>query len=351
MKSHHWVTLLAGCAAVLSGSWLLAADMAPTQVAPHYKLVKSVSLGAPDRWDYVVFDPATRRVFVAHGDRVTVVDGTDGSVVGQVEGFAGGTHGIALVNELSVGYTDDGRAGEAGAFDLKTLKPVKRIAAAPDADGMVFDPASQHVFVINGDSGSVTVIDPRQQVAIATIQAGEALEYGVVDAQGKLFVNGSEKKELLRIDTHTNQIDARWPIPDCTSPHGLGIDTANHRLFSSCVNDRLMVVSTDSGAVVATLPIGSGSDAVAFDPKRKLIFSSNGRDGTLSVLLEQDPQNFKFLETVTTTPSARTMSIDPATGRLYIAAAEFEPLPPGSASRTRPTVVPGTFKLLFFDPL
>jgi YVTN family beta-propeller protein len=216
---------------------------------------------------------------------------------------------------------------------------------------MVFDPASQHVFVINGDSGSVTVIDPKQQAAIATVQAGEALEYGVVDAMGKLYVNGSEKKELLRVDTHTNQIDARWPIPDCTSPHGLAIDTASHRLFASCVNDRLMVVNADSGAVVATLPIGSGTDAVAFDPKRKLIFSSNGRDGTLSVLLEQDPQSFKSLETVTTTPSARTMSIDPATGRLYIAAAEYEPLPPGSAPRTRPTVVPGTLKLLFFDPL
>ena len=141
----------------------------------------------------MVFDSATHRVYVAHGDRVTVVDGADGSIVGQVEGFAGGTHGIALVSDLSVGYTDDGRAGEVGAFDLKTLKPIKRIVTAPDADGMVFDPASGHVFVINGDSGSVTVIDPKQQAAIATVQAGEALKYGVVDAQGKLYVNGSEK--------------------------------------------------------------------------------------------------------------------------------------------------------------
>ena len=351
MSTRHWLAPFVSCAALLSGSWSQAADMAPATAAPHYKLTKSVSLGAPDRWDYVVFDPATHHVFIAHGDRLEVVDGIDGSVVGQVEGFSGGTHGIAIVGELGVGYTDDGRAGEAGAFDLKTFKPIKRIATAPDADGMVFDPASQHVFVINGDSGSVTVIDPKQQAAIATVHAGEALEYGVVDALGKLYVNGSEKKELLRVDTHTNQIDARWPIPDCTSPHGLAIDTASHRLFASCVNDRLMVVNADSGAVVATLPIGSGTDAVAFDPKRKLIFSSNGRDGTLSVLLEQNAQSFESLETVTTTPSARTMSIDPASGRLYIAAAEYEPLPPGSAPRTRPTVVPGTLKLLFFDPL
>ena len=69
----------------------------PTQApaaSPAYRLVKGVPLGAPDRWASVVFDATSKRVYVAHGDRVTVLDGASDTVIGNVEGFAGGTHGV-----------------------------------------------------------------------------------------------------------------------------------------------------------------------------------------------------------------------------------------------------------------
>jgi hypothetical protein len=78
---------------------------------PSYSVTRTVALGAPDRWDYVIFDATSHRVYVAHGDRVTVVDGRDGSVLGQVQGFVGGTHGIAISTAAGRGNTDDGRAG------------------------------------------------------------------------------------------------------------------------------------------------------------------------------------------------------------------------------------------------
>ena len=316
--------------------------------SPAYQVTRTVSLGAPDRWDYVVFDSASRRVYVAHGDEVTVVDGRKGDVVGHITGLPGGTHGIAIVTAAGKGYTDDGGAGEAAAFDLETFKVGKRIKAADDADAMAFDPASGHVFVINGDAGTITVVDPKSDSAVATINGGGKLEFAVADGSGHLYVNGAEKKEVLSIDTHSNQVVARWPVPDCLSPHGLAMDTAHHRLFVSCVNSVLTVVNSDSGAVVASVPIGSGTDAAAFDPKRSLIFSSNGKDGTLSIIQEKDPQTFVALETVKTTVSARTMSLDPQTGRLYIAAASTEAL---AAGEKRPKVVPGSLKLLFLDPV
>ena len=315
--------------------------------APSYQVTKTVPLGAPDRWDYVVFDAPSHRVYVAHGDRVTVVDGLDGTVIGQVEGYPGGTHGTAIVARLGVGFTDDGKAGEAGSFDLKTFKPVKRIKAAEDADGMVFDPISGHVFVINGDTGTVTVIDPKQQRAVANLQGGGKLEAAVAGNDGKLYVNGAANSEIVRIDTHSNQVDARWPIPDCKSPHGIAIDHAGRRLFSSCVNQVLVVVNLDSGATVATLPIGAGTDSAAFDPKRKLIFSANGRDGTLSVIEEKDPQSFLALPSVKTTVSARTMDIDPVSGRIYLVAADTDAT---TANGGKPSVVPGSLKLMFMDP-
>jgi YVTN family beta-propeller protein len=313
---------------------------------PTYHITKTVALGAPDRWDYVVFDAPSGRVYVAHGDRVSVVDGANGSIVGQVEGYPGGTHGIALVHALGLGFTDDGRAGQAGAFDLETFNTVIRIKADKDADSMVFDPVSKHVFVINGDSGTITVIDPAHEQSVASVAGGGKLETAVAGDDGKLYVNGAEKSEILRLDTTSNQIDARWSIAGCSRPHGIAIDAAARRLFSSCANNVLVVVNLDSGATVATLPIGSGTDSAAFDPKRKLIFSANGRDGTLSIIQELDPQTFVSLGNLATAVTARTMAIDPGTGRIYLAAADIDP----AAGSDAHGIIPGSLKLLFVDP-
>jgi YVTN family beta-propeller protein len=330
---------------------LFAAISAGAQTLPAYHVTKSVSLGAPDRWDYIVFDPASHRVFVSHDDRVSVVDGRDGAIMGTVEGMPGGTHGFGISAATGKGYTQDRGARVAVAFDLKTLKPVKRIPVDEDADSIAFDPASGHVFVIDGDPSKITVIDPKTDTAIATIDAGAGkLEYAVAGGNGKLYVNGADKKEIVRIDTMRNAVDAHWPVPNCTSPHGLAFDSVTHRSFTSCTNGILVVVDTDSGSQIAAVPIGRGSDAVAFDPKRKLIFSSNGLDGTLSIIQEKDANTFIALGTVKTVVSARTMTIDPETGRIYLAAADLDPAAPPATSGRTMKFIPGSFKLLFLDP-
>jgi DNA-binding beta-propeller fold protein YncE len=337
--------LLTACAAAS-----LLAQSTPAaegQRGPDYAVTKSVPLGAPDRWDYVLFDPESHRVYVAHGDRVTVVDGESGALVGQIEGYPGGTHGIAIVPGLGRGFTDDGEAGEAGEFDLKSLKTLKRFKTADDADSIAFDPISGHVFVINGDTGIVTVIDPKSETTVASIQTGEKLEFPVSGRDGKLYVNGAGKGEILRIDVRSNQVDARWPVSNCKSPHGLAIDREARRLFSSCVNNVLVVVNIDSGATVASLPIGAGTDAAAFDSHRKLIFSSNGRDGTLSVIQEKDPQTYVPVATVKTVVSARTMDLDPQSGRIYLVAGDVAPAAGANGKRS---IVPGSLRLLFLDP-
>src|SRR5579872_7625836 len=147
--------------------------------AADYHLTHSVRLGSPDRWDYVIYDGPAHRVYVAHGDRLTVVDGRSGRIIGEVDGMPGGTHGIAISHAAGLGYTDDGRAGEAVAFSLKTLKVVKHLAAAPDSDAVTIDPTSGHIFVVDGDPGLLTVIDPRRDRVVATVHAGSKLEYAV----------------------------------------------------------------------------------------------------------------------------------------------------------------------------
>ena len=344
-NKHHWV--LAALGAVASVGFNVAAQ---TPSTPAYTVTRTVALGAPDRWDYVTFDPDSHRAYVAHGDRVTVVDGRDGTVLGEIAGLPGGTHGIAIASAAGHGYTDDGKAGEAASFDLHTFKVEKRIKAAEDADAVTFDRKSGHVFVINGDTGSLTVIDPKSNEAVATIDLGGKLEDAVSGENGKLYVNGAGKSEIVRVDTKSNQVDAHWAVPDCERPHGLAIDTATHRLFSSCVNSVMVVVNADTGAMVAKLPIGRGTDAAAFDPKRKYAFSSNGVDGTLSIIEEKDAQTFVSLGDLKTTVTARTMALDPESGRIYLVAADLEAPTSNAAAGARRAIVPGSVKLLFLDP-
>src|SRR5882672_3837399 len=218
---------------------------------PLYALTKTVAIGAPDRWDLLTYDAESHRVYIAHGDRVTVVDAQSGELVGSIEGYAGGTHGVAIVPGSGRGYTDEGRTGTAGSFDLKTLKSLKTIKAEDDADAMVFDPASRHLFVIDGDPGKITVIDTKTDTVVATLDGGGKLEIGAADNSGKVYINGEEKREILRVDTRTNGVDARWPIPSCASPHGLAIDVKSRRLFSSCENNVMVVIDADSGKQLA----------------------------------------------------------------------------------------------------
>jgi YVTN family beta-propeller protein len=317
-----------------------------------YRMTRIVPLGPGERWDLLTYDPASARIYVAHGDHVTVVDERTGKAVGQIGTFAGGTHGVAISTATKRGYTDDGKAGVAIAFDTRTFKALKRIAAAPDADAIVAEPMTGHIFVINGDSGSLTVIDPITDTAITTITIGAPLEIGAADGKGSLYVNGVETHEIIKIDARTNKIVARWPMPQCQRPHGLAVDGERRRVFSTCANKILVVVDADTGANIATFPIGNGSDSAAFDPVRKRVFSSNG-DGTLNVFEETDEgRNLSPLATIPTMLGARTMTIDPKTGRLFLMAADLAKSQPPKIAGASPrlTFVPGSAKLLYLDP-
>lgn len=316
-----------------------------------YHVTKTVTLGSPEQWDYLVYDSTTHDVYVSHGDRVSVVDGRDGHIVGTVTGFGpGGTHGFGIAAPVGKGYTTDRGPKQAVAFDLKTFRIVARIPVDADADAVAYDPVSGHVFLVNGDPHKITVIDPKTDKVIATIDGGGKLEYTVAGGNGKLYVNGAEKRDIVRVDTATNRVDAHWPVPGCESPHGMAFDAAGHRLFTSCTNQQMVVLDTDSGKQIATLPIGRGTDAAAFDPGRKLIFSSNGVSGTLSVIAEKGANQFESLGETGTAISARTMAIDPETGRIFLAAADLDPAAPPPTSGRNLKTIPGSFKLLFLDP-
>jgi DNA-binding beta-propeller fold protein YncE len=319
--------------------------------APSYKLTKSVALGAPDAWDYVVFDAASGRVFIGHSTETTIVDGTSGAIVGHFAGL-NGAHGTAIDAKLGRGFADSGKDPSVTAFDLKTFQPIAggKITTPEDTDGMGFDPSSGHVFTMNGDAGSASIIDPATAKLVVNIPLDGKPEYADADGHGHIYANIEDKGQLAVIDTATNKVTAHWPLPGCTSPHGLAVDGAGRRVFSSCANGKLMVVNADSGAIVASFPIGLGSDAVAYDPVRHRVFSSNG-SGTLSVIVQNSADSYDAPVEIPTTRGARTMAVDPKSGRIFLVAADYveDPTVPVT-NRRHYKVVPGTARLMLLDP-
>jgi hypothetical protein len=324
-----------------------AADLTP----PHYKLVKTVALGAPDGWDFVHFDPAQSRVYVSHESEVTVVDGKTGALIGRIPGIAG-AHDVAVVPALGRGYADNGQTGEVTVFDLATFRTLAKIPADKDADAMAFDSATGRLVVGSGDARDASIIDVTASKRIATVPLGGTAESMVLDGAGNVFVNVDTANQIARLNLRTNAIDARWATPGCEAPHGLAIDASTHRLFASCRNAKMIVIDADGGKALALLPIGVGTDSAAFDPVRKLAFSAN-KDGTLSIVAEQGPAQFVSLGNLPTAPGARNMALDPGTGRIFLVTADVTAQHPPKRPGGAPDYVfaPASVKLMILDPV
>ncbi len=321
---------------------------AVTRQAPRYHVVRTDTLGGEGGWDYVLFDSATRRLFIGRSNRIMVVSADSGTLLGEVPGLVG-AHGAALAPGTGHGFATSGRDGSVVMFDSRTLEVLGRIPAADDADAILYDPASRRVFTFNGDAHSSTVIDPATGKRTGTIPLGAKPEFAVADGRERLYVNLEDAGAVAEVDSKRMRVTRRWPIAPCEEPTGLAIDREHQRLFSGCRNRMIAVSDAAAGRLVTTVPAGAGIDGNAFDPGPRDAFSANGADGTLTVVHEDSPTRFRVVETVSTARGARTMTLDPARHRIFLVTARFGPAPSESTAanpRRRPPIVPGSFVLL-----
>jgi YVTN family beta-propeller protein len=223
--------------------------------------------------------------------------------------------------------------------------------AGKNPDAIIYDPASKRVFAFNGASNDATAIDAKTGTVAGTIALGGKPEFAVADEQGKIFVNIEDKSEIIQFDSNKLSVDNHWPIAPGEEPSGLAMDRKHRRLFSVCSNKLMVVVNADTGKLVTTVPIGAGTDAAGFDPETGFAFSSNGGDGTLTVVHEDSPDKFTVVENVPTLKRARTMTVDTKTHQVYTVTAEFgaAPAPTTAQPRPRAPMIPGSFTLLILD--
>jgi DNA-binding beta-propeller fold protein YncE len=291
---------------------------------PGYHVIKTLPIGGTDRWDYLTVDNAARRLYVSHGSHVAVVDLKTDAVVGDIPNTLG-VHGIALAPGLNRGFISCGKANKAIIFDLKTLDVLGQMETGENPDAILYDPATRRVFTFNGKSNDATVFDAASGEVAGTIALGGKPEFARTDGKGKVYVNIETLNEVVEIDSQKLVVARRFSIQPGEGPTGMGFDVEHHRIFSGCGNKIMTVLDTETGKVIATVPIGDGCDGVGFDPATGLAFGSNGGDGTLTVVRETSPGKFGVAETIPTEVGARTMELDPETHNIYLSYARFSP--------------------------
>ncbi len=343
VKAGLAVVSLAACLFISSGRALDAAENAAPEAG--YHVIKKLTLGGEGRWDYLTIDSEARRMYISRSSHVMVVDLDTDKVVGDIPDTQG-VHGIAVAPELNRGFTSNGGANTSTIFDLKTLKVLGEVKTGQNPDCIIYDPAS------SGSSLSTAAATtprrstppPAKSSARSRSAAGRSTRPPTATASLREYQSTSE---VVEIDSAKLVVTKRFPLAPGEEPSGLAVDAAHHLVFSGCHNEIMTVLDVAAGKVIASVPIGRGVDANAYDPGTGLLFSSNG-DGTLTVACQTAPGKFAA-ENVKTQQGARTMALDLKTHNVYLATAQFEAAPAGAApekGRGRPGMIPNSFTVL-----
>jgi DNA-binding beta-propeller fold protein YncE len=311
MKTNSSLAALSLCV-ILNGATARAAET--------YHFIKDIPVGGSAQWDYLKVDSEAHRLYLSHGTKVEVIDLDKGTVIGSIENTPG-VHGIALAPKLGRAFTSNGQENKASIVDLKTLKTIMKVTTGANPDSILYEPVQNEVYTFNGKGKSATAFDPESGKVIATIDLGGKPESATADSQaGRLFVNIEDKSEVVVIDAKAHKVLNHWPIAPGETASGMAIDLEHHRLFLGCDNKKMVMMDSSTGKVLATVPIGAGVDANAFDPGTQLAFSSNGEEGTTTIAKELAPARLTVVQTLKTVVGARTMALDPQTHNIYLPA-------------------------------
>lgn len=316
----------------------------------NYKVSKKINIAGDQGWDYLAVDEANQHLFVSHGNVVNVIDLKSDKTIATIPD-AKGVHGIAIANDLNKAFITDEKDNAVTIINLENFKLIQKVTIkGQKPDAVLYDPFSKKVFTYNAKSNDATVLDAITNKVVKTIPLGGKPEFSVTNTNGLIYVNIEDKNEIKTIDATKLEVIATWSIAPGDEPSGLAIDLETNRLFSVCSNNLMVIVDASNGKIIKTLPIGVGCDGVAFDAKKKLVFSSNG-EGTITIIKEENANTFSVFETVKTQKGARTIALNKTTNQLYLSTAEFDAKPEPTTENPKPSagLLPNSFVVLVVD--
>lgn len=308
---------------------LLTALSASSQNKANLHLLHNYHVEGGGKWDYLLADPSSDKLYVSHGTSVNILNKKTGEPLGLIPNTLG-VHGIVLVKNLDKGYISNGKTGDCTVFNITTDKEIGRIKTGENPDAMLYDDYSKKLFVFNGKSADATVIDPITDKVIATIPLGGKPETGVSNGKGIIFVNIEDKNEVVCFNADDYKVLKRYSLKTGEEPSGLAIDRSTSRLFIGCANKIMLVMDISGGKIISSVPIGEGSDGIAFDPVLNQIYSANG-EGTITVIKTSAKDKYRVSQTLKTIPGARTISLDANTHHIFLSVGD-KSLEPGTFS-------------------
>ena len=312
---------IAGC--FLASAGLTAALLSPSVAAadpPPLERVQTIALKGPvGGLDHLALDVKRGRLFVANtvNGTLDIVDLRAGKLLKQVPG-QGGIRGIDYSPEVDRVFVGNGTGGVCNTFDGDTYELIKSVPLGDDADNVRYNPRTQRIYVVHADT-ELSVIDAKDYTLRSPIALPKGLGAFKLEAgRPRMYANAKEGQVMV-IDTDKDEVIGRFPVAPAGVNAAVAIDEPNHRLFIGCrKNPSLVVMDSDTGKIVASVPIPGDVDDLSFDARRGRIYASCG-EGAIAVIRQIDPDRYESLATIPTTGRARTSIFNAETGQLYLA--------------------------------
>ena len=329
---------------------LLLALPHPALADAPYRILRTVIVGGDGGFDYIVADAPGRRLYIARSGktdpRLLAFDLDSLKQVGELDGIS--AHGAVVDPTNHQGFAS---SKPITMFDSTSMTALKSITVDGNPDGLTLDAAAHRVYVLSHSAPNITVLNTVDGAVLGTVNLDAAVEETVSDGKGHLYVALEDKDAVGVVDTKTMAVTARYPLTGGGTPAGLALDAKNHVLFVACRNPAVMVMmNADTGAILASLPIGMQNDGVLFNPATREALAPTG-DGHLTVVKEDGPSRFGVAQTLTTLPGARTIALDAKTGHIFLMTADYGPVPsdappPVPGRIARGPMLPDSFKII-----
>jgi DNA-binding beta-propeller fold protein YncE len=282
--------------------------------------------GVQNHFDHLTADLKGSRIFVVPEDNksVEVYDIRSGKFVHSIKGIGVG-HSVVYRADIDRIFITDGSEGVLHIYGA-TYAHLKTVKLLTDADATGYDRVTHYLYIANGgldanlNYGLLSVVDTNTGERVGDIKIdSNRLEAMVIEKSGpRLFLNATEKNAIAVIDRKKQTVVATWPATGCHVNAGVAIDESHHRLFVACRDGNLVVMDSDNGKVLQTLPISTGVDDLVYDPPSQRIYVACG-EGFVNVYKQIDADHYQSIGKIPTGPLGKTGLLVPELKKYFVA--------------------------------